>query len=157
MRKVALSLREQLFEAPLYRMVYAESDQLSGLIIDRYADLCVVQCITAGMEAVKEAVLEALDRVLRPTGIVLRADSSLRQLEGLNSYQQVVADVPEEAEVKKHGLSFSVSLQRGQKTGWFYDQRVNRLQLRRYVKDKRVLDVFGYTGGWGLQAAAGAG
>ena len=155
---VALSLREQLFEEPFYRLAYAESDQLPGLVIDRYADLCVVQCTTAGMEAVKDQVLEALDKVLRPAGILVRADSSIRRLEGLDSYQQVIGSVPEEVSVREHGLSFSVSLQQGQKTGWFYDQRLNRARLRSYVQGKRVLDVFSYAGAWGLQAAAaGAG
>lgn len=153
--KVALSLRERLFEEPFYRLVYAESDQLPGLIIDRYGDLCVVQCTTAGMEAVRDQLLEALQKVVRPAGILLRADSAIRELEGLNRYQEVVGRVPEEVEVRELGLSFSVSLQRGQKTGWFYDQRMNRARLRDYVRDKRVLDVFSYAGGWGLQAAAG--
>jgi 23S rRNA (cytosine1962-C5)-methyltransferase len=151
---VALSLREQLFEQPFYRLAYAESDQLPGLVIDRYADTCVVQCTTAGMEAVREQVLEALDKVLRPAGILLRADSSIRKLEGLDSYQQVIGNVPEELTVKEHGLSFAVSLREGQKTGWFYDQRLNRARLRNYVRGKRVLDVFSYAGAWGLQAAA---
>ena len=155
---VALSLREQLFEEPFYRLAYAESDQLPGLVIDRYADLCVVQCTTAGMEAVKDQVIEALEKVIRPAGILVRADSSIRQLEGLDSYQQVIGSVPEEVSVKEHGLSFSVSLRQGQKTGWFYDQRMNRARLRNYVQGKRVLDVFSYAGAWGLQAAAaGAG
>ena len=149
---VALSLREQLFEQPFYRLAYAESDQLPGLVIDRYADTCVVQCTTAGMEAVREQVLEALDKVLRPAGTLLRADSSIRKLEGLDSYQQVIGNVPEELTVKEHGLSFSVSLREGQKTGWFYDQRLNRARLRNYVRGKRVLDVFSYAGAWGLQA-----
>ena len=151
---VALSLREQLFEQPFYRLAYAESDQLPGLVIDRYADTCVVQCTTAGMEAVREQVLEALDKVLRPAGILLRADSSIRKLEGLDSYQQVIGNVPGELTVKEHGLSFAVSLREGQKTGWFYDQRQNRARLRNYVRGKRVLDVFSYAGAWGLQAAA---
>jgi len=102
----------------------------------------------------QEQVLEALDKVLRPAGILLRADSSIRKLEGLDSYQQVIGNVPEELTVKEHGLSFAVSLREGQKTGWFYDQRLNRARLRNYVRGKRVLDVFSYAGAWGLQAAA---
>jgi len=155
---VALSLREQLFDAPYYRLVYGESDQLPGLVIDRYGDVCVVQCTTAGMETVKEEVLEALHKVIRPAGVLLRADSSIRELEGLDLYQEVLGSVPEQVEVKEHGLRFSVSLRQGQKTGWFYDQRMNRGRLRNYVSGKRVLDVFSYVGAWGLQAAgAGAG
>jgi 23S rRNA (cytosine1962-C5)-methyltransferase len=152
--KVALSLRERLFDKPYYRLVYGETDQLPGLVIDRYNDICVVQITTAGMEAVKEQVLEALNKVVHPAGIVLRADSSVRKLEGLDSYQEVIGDVPEQVTLEEHGLSFSVSLQQGQKTGWFFDQRMNRARLANYVSGKRVLDVFSYVGAWGLQAAA---
>ena len=152
--KVALSLRERLFDKPYYRLVYSETDQLPGLVIDRYNDICVVQITTAGMEAVKEQVLEAVHKVLRPAGIVLRADSAVRKLEGLESYREDIGSVPEQVTVEEHGLSFSVSLQQGQKTGWFYDQRMNRARLGNYVSGKRVLDVFSYVGAWGLQAAA---
>jgi len=151
---IALALRERLFDRPFYRFVYGEADQLPGLVIDRYGDICVVQCTTAGMEAVREQVLEALDKVLRPVGIVLRADSAVRQLEGLELYQDSVGAVPEQVRVEEQGLRFSVSLAQGQKTGWFYDQRMNRARLRNYALGKRVLDVFSYVGAWGLQAAA---
>ncbi len=153
--KVALSLRELLFDRPFYRLVYGESDQLPGLVIDRYGDVCVVQLTTAGMEAVREQVLEALDKVIHPKGVVLRGDSSIRKFEGLDSYVETLGEVPEQVMVEESGLKFEVSLQEGQKTGWFYDQRMNRQRLRAYSKDKRVLDVFSYVGGWGLQAAAG--
>ncbi|VAW76855.1 23S rRNA (cytosine(1962)-C(5))-methyltransferase [hydrothermal vent metagenome] len=153
--KVALSLRERLFDRPYYRLVYGESDQLPGLVIDRYGDVCVVQLTTAGMEAVREPVLEALDKVIHPKGVVLRCDSSIRKFEGLESYVETLGEVPEQVMVEESGLGFEVSLQEGQKTGWFYDQRLNRQRLRAYSKDKRVLDVFSYVGGWGLQAAAG--
>lgn len=155
---VALALRERLFDQPCYRLVYAEADQLPGLVIDRYGDVCVVQCTTAGMEAVKDEVLAALDKVVRPAGVLWRADSAVRQLEGLDSYREVHGNVPEQVEVTEHGVKFAVSLLQGQKTGWFYDQRMNRARLRSYVKGARVLDVFSYVGAWGVQAAAaGAG
>jgi len=153
--KVALSLREHLFDQPFYRLVYGESDQLPGLVIDRYGDVCVVQLTTAGMEAVREQVLEALDKVIHPKGVVLRGDSAIRKFEGLDSYQETLGEVPEQVRVEEAGVGFEVSLQQGQKTGWFYDQRMNRIRLRAYAKDRRVLDVFSYVGGWGLQAAAG--
>lgn len=151
---VALSLRQRLFEAPFYRLVYGEADQLPGLVIDRYADVCVVQCSTAGMEAVRDEILEALDQVLHPQGILIRADSPIRKLEGLELYQDSVGRVPEMVEIMENGLCFTVSLQQGQKTGWFYDQRMNRARMAAYARGKRVLDVFSYAGAWGLQAAA---
>jgi 23S rRNA (cytosine1962-C5)-methyltransferase len=154
---VALALRERLFDAPFYRLVFGEADQLPGLVIDRYGDVCVVQCTTAGMEAVKEAVLEALDKVLHPRGVQWRADSAVRLLEGLDSYREVHGQVPDDIELVEHGVRFRVSLLEGQKTGWFYDQRMNRARLHNYVAGRRVLDVFSYVGAWGVQAArAGA-
>jgi 23S rRNA (cytosine1962-C5)-methyltransferase len=152
---VALALRERLFEGGCYRLVYGEADQLPGLIVDRYGDVCVVQCTTAGMERVKEDIVSALDKVLRPRGVLIRADSPVRALEGLPSYQEMRGEVPEQVQIEEHGVRFTVSLKQGQKTGWFYDQRVNRMWLRDFVAGRRVLDVFSYVGAWGLQAAAG--
>jgi len=151
---IALALRERLFAQPFYRLAYGEADLLPGLVVDRYGDVCVVQCTTAGMEAVKAQVLEALDKVLHPRGIVWRADSPVRSLEGLDSYREVHGSVPAEVELAEHGVNFRVSLLEGQKTGWFYDQRMNRARLRDYVAGRRVLDVFSYVGAWGVQAAA---
>ena len=152
--KVALSLRERLFEQPFYRLVYGESDQLPGLVVDRYGDVLVVQITTAGMERVKPALLEALERVLHPRGILLRCDTGVREREGLERYVTRHGEVPETVEIKEAGLRFGVSPAGGQKTGWFFDQRMNRLRLRDYVRGRRVLDVFSYVGAWGLQAAA---
>jgi 23S rRNA (cytosine1962-C5)-methyltransferase len=151
---VALALRERLFRAPFYRLVYGEADQLPGLVIDRYGEVCVVQCTTAGMEAVKDEVLAALDKVLHPAGVLWRADSPVRQLEGLDSYREVHGNVPGHVDLVEHGVRFRVSLLEGQKTGWFYDQRMNRARLHNYVAGQRVLDVFSYVGAWGVQAAA---
>jgi hypothetical protein len=141
---VALALRERLFRAPFYRLVYGEADQLPGLVIDRYGEVCVVQCTTAGMEAVKDEVLAALDKVLHPAGVLWRADSPVRQLEGLDSYREVHGNVPGHVDLVEHGVRFRVSLLEGQKTGWFYDQRMNRARLHNYVAGQRVLDVFSY-------------
>lgn len=151
---IALSLREALFDEPFYRLVYGDSDQLSGLVIDRYGDFCVVQCTTAGMEAVRDEVVDALQKVLKPKGILLRAEGSMRKLEGLESYQKVIGDIPDTIEVLENGVRYRVSLREGQKTGWFYDQRMNRARLRTYAPGRRVLDVYSYVGGWGLQAAS---
>jgi 23S rRNA (cytosine1962-C5)-methyltransferase len=151
---VALALRERLFPTPFYRLVYGEADQLPGLVIDRYGEVCVVQCTTAGMDAVKDEVLAALEKVLHPRGVLWRADSAVRQLEGLDSYREVRGELPEHIELVEHGVRFRVSLLEGQKTGWFYDQRMNRARLHTYVAGQRVLDVFSYVGAWGVQAAA---
>ena len=150
----ALQLRESLFEQANYRLVYGESDGLPGLVIDRYGDVLVVQFTTAGMEAVRDLLLEVLNRVLAPSGIVLRNDTPVRALEGLSQEPEIIGDVPETVTLEEGGVQFEVPLAAGQKTGWFYDQRSNRLAMHKYVQNKRVLDVFSYVGAWGLQAAA---
>ena len=153
----ALALREALFAAPFYRLVFGEGDALPGLVIDRYGDVCVVQITTAGMEALREPMLEALQQMLAPVGILLRNDSPLRALEGLSQENEVIGSVPDSVDLEEGGAHFSVPLGAGQKTGWFYDQRSNRLMMHKYVRDKRVLDMFSYIGAWGIQAAvAGA-
>jgi len=150
----ALQLRESLFEHPNYRLVYGESDGLPGLVIDRYGDVLVVQITTAGMESVRELLLDVLNKVLAPSGILLRNDTPVRALEGLSQEVEIIGEVPETVTLKEGGVQFEVPLTAGQKTGWFYDQRSNRTAMHKYVQDKRVLDVFSYIGAWGLQAAA---
>jgi len=152
---VALSLRERLYAKPFYRLVYGEGDGLPGLIVDRYGDLCVAQITTAGMERLKDDILAALQKVVKPAAVLWRNDSPVRELEGL---ERAVADaagvVPDAVEIEEDGLRFRVAPRTGQKTGWFYDQRDNRARLDRYVQGRRVLDVFSYTGAWGIRAAA---
>jgi len=152
---VALSLRERLYDRPFYRLVYGEGDSLPGLIVDRYGDLCVAQLTTAGMDRMRDEVLAALQKVVKPAAVLWRNDSSMRALEGL---ERTVADaagaVPETVTVEEEGLRFQVAPRVGQKTGWFYDQRDNRARLDRYVAGRRVLDVFSYVGAWGIRAAA---
>jgi 23S rRNA (cytosine1962-C5)-methyltransferase len=153
---IALGLRDALFPAPYYRLVYGEADGLPGLIVDRYGDALVVQLTTAGMEALKDQVIAALDKVLRPAVIVLRNDLASRDLEGLEQYIEVAkGTVSTQTEVIEGDARFAVSLTEGQKTGWFYDQAANRDRLMKYVAGKRVLDVCSYVGAWGVRAALG--
>jgi 23S rRNA (cytosine1962-C5)-methyltransferase len=155
---IALSLRERVFHKPFYRLVYGESDFLPGLIVDRYGDTLVVQITTAGMEQAKENIIEALCKVLKPRGILLRNDHSMRELEQLESYVSVAyGEVDDVVIIEENDSQFHVPVTSGQKTGWFYDHRINRQTMRQYVHGKRVLDLFSYIGGWGVQAAtAGA-
>jgi len=152
---VALSLRDRLFDKPYYRLVFGDSDGLPGLVVDRFADVLVAQITTAGMERLKAEVIAALDKVVKPAAILLRNDSSMRAMENLPSYIETAhGEVPEWLALEENGLRFEAPLARGQKTGWFYDHRMNRARLAHYVKGKRVLDVFSYLGAWGVQAAA---
>ncbi|MEE2730080.1 MAG: class I SAM-dependent rRNA methyltransferase [Pseudomonadota bacterium] len=154
----ALALRERVYPEPYYRLVYGDSDGLSGLVIDRFGDHLVVQVNTAGMERLLPMLLPALDAVLQPKGVLLRNDSPLREQEGLTLDVSVASgDWPAALSLQENGVPFQALGETGQKTGWFYDHRENRRELMRWVKGKRVLDVFSYIGGWGLQAlAAGA-
>lgn len=161
---VALGLRERLYEHPYYRLVHGEADGLPGLVIDRFGETLVVQMNTAGMERVRPAILEALEKVLKPRGILLRNDSPIRQLENLEPYVEAIGEVPEAVRLEENGVAFEAPLAGGQKTGWFFDHRDNRAWVQGLVRGMarrsapRVLDVFSYIGGWGIQAAvAGAG
>ena len=156
--KIALSLRERLFDKPFYRLVYGESDFLPGLVVDRFGDVLAVQLNTAGMEAMREEVIAALEKVLKPRAILLRNDSSARKQEGLESYvEPALGEVPEVVEIEENQTRFEVPLLSGQKTGWFYDHRLNRARVQSMAAGMRVLDVFSYVGGWGVAAAqAGA-
>ena len=154
----ALRLRTMLFPEPFGRLVYGEGDWLPGLVVDRYGDVLVAQITTAGMERLRDEIVAALDEVVRPSGILLRNDVSSREMEGLRLYvESALGEVPDRVPIEENGVRFEVPLLEGQKTGWFYDHRANRERTGRYVVGKRVLDVFSYLGGWGVQAAvAGA-
>ncbi len=150
----ALALRERLSAAPYYRWVFGESDQLPGLVLDRYGDVVVGQIATAGMEALQDAVSAAVRRVLSPAVLFWKNDSGARELEGLpKSAAAAFGTAPEQLSVREGALTFSVPLVAGQKTGWFYDQTANRARLGRYVgPGARVLDVCSYAGGWAVSA-----
>jgi 23S rRNA (cytosine1962-C5)-methyltransferase len=151
----ALELREQLFPEPYYRWAFAESDGLPGLIVDRYGDVVVAQIYTAGMERVRDLIVSAIEQLVQPRAILLRNDSSARALEGLP--EEVVCAYGEcdgPVRVRENGTEFVVDAIHGQKTGWFYDQRMNRTRMREYVRGRRVLDLFSYAGSWSVQAAA---
>ncbi len=154
--KKALEFRERIFDRPYYRLVYGESDGLPGLVVDRYGDFIVAQINTAGMAVLKEPVIAAIQEVVNPQGLLFRNDSPARKLEGLpEEVELAFGEIPEQVTVEENGLAFSVPLHSGQKTGWYFDHRDNRARLRRYVRGRRVLDVFSYLGGWGMNAAAG--
>lgn len=154
----ALHLRELLFERPFYRLVYGESDGLPGIVIDRFGDVLVVQANTAGAERLLEPTVAILDKLLLPRAIVLKNVSSSRELEGLNSYVEILRGVLDgPTRIVENDVPFWVDPVQGQKTGWFYDHRLNRKMAAKLAKCQRVLDLFCYTGAWGVQAAvAGA-
>ena len=153
--RVALSLRERLYAAPYYRLIYGESDGLPGLVVDRYGSACVVQIGTAGMERLKNQIQQALEQVLGCEALLFKNDGSTRDMEGLPGYVEAARGRFDELSlVVEDGLEFQVPLAEGQKTGWFFDQAANRRALVKYVRaGARVLDVFSYVGAWGVRAA----
>lgn len=153
--KIALSLRESSYNTTYYRLVFGDADGLSGLVVDRFADILVVQISTAGMERVKSEIIEALQDVVKPVAILMKNDGKMRNIEGLDTYvEEVVGTVPEVVYLQENDTLFQAPVWDGQKTGWFYDHRENRKTMQQYCAGKRVLDVFSYVGGWGVQAAA---
>lgn len=149
----ALTWRLRIYDKPFYRLCYGESDFLPGVVIDRFGDYCVVQLTTAGAEACKQQIVAAVQALVSAHGVVLRNDSAARELEGLSAYTEVAyGDVPEEVLIEENQTGFYVLPLSGQKTGWFYDHRSNRRLLQEYAKGKRVLDVFSYSGAWGMAA-----
>jgi 23S rRNA (cytosine1962-C5)-methyltransferase len=152
---VALALREKLNPEPYYRLVFGESDGLPGLVLDRYGDVVVGQIGTAGMELMREAITDAVVKVLQPSAVIWKNDGSFRKLESLPEYADVGFGAHAGAlRVREGGLDFDIDPIGGQKTGWFYDQHANRDRLAPYARGARVLDLFSYVGAWGLRAAA---
>ena len=142
-----------------WRVVNGESDQLPGLIVDKFDDVLVVQIRNAGMESRKSLLVGLLVSVLEPRGIYERSDIEARAEEGLEPRVGALwGDVPHTVEIVEDDVRFVVNLVAGQKTGFYLDQRDNRRRLRALVRDgDRVLDVYSYVGAFGLHAAkAGA-
>jgi len=151
----AQSLREPFYSDQCYRWVYGDSDFLPGLVVDRFGEYLSVQVNHAALEPNIQAIVDVLADVSNAQGIVLRNDGKAREAEGLESYVENINDsVPEWVDLVENGVSLQAPVLKGQKTGWFYDHRDNRAKLKELVKGKRVLDLFSYVGGWGVQAAA---
>ena len=149
----AVEMRERVYATPHYRAVYGESDGCPGMVVDRYGDVLVAQLNTAGIVKMREQIVEALHQVVKPRGILLRSAGSVRQIEGIDEFDEPIGDVPEIADVHEDNAILSAPLRAGQKTGYFFDQRDNRTRLARYVRDARVLDLYSYIGAWGVRAA----
>ncbi len=152
--KDALSLRQLHFDKPYYRFIFGDSDGLPGLVVDRFGDTVVAQISNAGMEKFKSQIAEALVAILQPKTILFKNDGKMREVEQLDCYvESLLGEMPDTVFVEENGVKFAIDPVAGQKTGWFYDHRMNRLKLKNYVAGKRVLDLFSYAGGWGVQAA----
>ena len=145
-------------EENAYRLCFGESDGLPGLVIDRYGSILVLQILCAGIEKRLDIIAQALDDLLKPTGIYLKNDHRTRALEGLPlECRTLSGHVPEKVAIMESGLRFSAAIGEGQKTGHYFDQRDNRAYLKPYFAGRTVLDLYCYTGGFAITAAkAGA-
>ena len=148
------------------RLVFGEADGFPGLTVDRFSDILVTQTLSVGMENIKDVVFPLLVRVLRADGqeirgIYERNDVAIRELEGLpqnKGWYSLSGETPPDStvtEICENGVFYRVDVENGQKTGFFLDQKYNRLAVARLAKGKRVLDCFTHTGSFALNAAMG--
>ncbi|ANQ09561.1 Uncharacterized protein PCOAH_00046130 [Plasmodium coatneyi] len=137
-----------------FRVVNAESDFLPGVIIDKFDKLICVQINASGMDILLHSILKSIEQVLNPEIIILKNDSKIRKLEKLPLKKEVYKGIYNAPiEVRENGLTFFVDVLKGQKTGWYYDQRLNRAMLISYCKNRKVLDLFSYVGSFGITLA----
>ena len=153
----AYKLRQQLYpNQNSFRVVYGESDDISGFVLDKYENFCVAQFISAGADKNKHDILEAVQDVINPKGIVIRNDSYLRKLENLTGENEIYSGkIPDDILITENDIKYYVDIKTGQKTGFFFDQRDNRKLFQKYCKDKKVLDCFTHTGSFGINALKG--
>jgi 23S rRNA (cytosine1962-C5)-methyltransferase len=146
--------RSLLGEGSACRLVFGEGDLLPGIIVDRYGDYLVLQTLSSGADAIKPLLVDILREALKPSGILQRNDAKARRLEGLEEIRSVLwGTVPDEIEILEEGTRFVVDLLRGQKTGFFLDQKENRIAAKKYAFG-RALDCFTNTGAFALQFAS---
>jgi len=147
-------VRRAGIDATGFRVVHAEGDGLPSLIVDRYGDIVVAQLLSAGLDALRGAVVDAIREVLAPAGLLLRNDAAVRERERLpRSVELAFGDVPQTLEVREGRVRYIAAPWTGQKTGAFLDQRENRMLVGR-IAGGRCLDVFAYHGGFALHLAA---
>lgn len=147
-------LRKKLFpESETFRVVNGESDFLPGLIIDKYDDYLSIQTYSVGMDLRIPLICDVLEKMFHPKGIVERNESQLRNLEGIPLRKNLLRGTVTPAIIELNGIKFSVDILGGQKSGFFLDQRQNRLSIKPFVHNASVLDCFSNEGGFGLYAS----
>lgn len=154
----AVARRRPIFEdgtTNCARVVHAEGDDLSSLVVDRYGDVLVVEIANRGVEQIKPLIVEVLQRELQPRAIYFKNDLPLRKTEGLDTTNAWSGGTSASPVVLESSLRFRVDPEEGQKTGFFLDQRENRRIARTLAGGRRMLNLFSYTGGFGVYAAAG--
>ena len=159
----AWEYRKTTVDTSSCRVIFGEADFLPGLVVDKYEDVLVVQCLALGMEQFKQVIVDILKEVLAEDGIIVRgvyerSDANERTKEGLSKHKGFIGDpFDTNVEIVENGVHYMVDVVNGQKTGFFLDQKYNRLAMQRICKGKRVLDCFTHMGTFALNAGiAGA-
>lgn len=156
--KAAIESRQSILneETNTCRLVFSESDYLPGLIADKYGDYLSLQILTSGIEAMKPAILDELQKLTGAKGIFDKSDLSARAHDGLAATEGLLwGELPPDfVEVKENGIKYHINIIEGQKSGFYCDQRLNRKVLASYTREKKVLDCFSYSGGFTLNALA---
>lgn len=153
--KAAWEFRKRVADINSCRVVFAESDFLPALVVDKFSDILVLQTSALGIERFKTEIVDILCDLIKPQGVYERNDIHVRELEGLSQVTGFLrgsfdTNVP----MIENGIRFIVDVAEGQKTGYFLDQKENRAALKPFVKDAKVLDCFSHTGSFALHAAA---
>jgi len=155
----AYAYRKDLMDLSSCRLIFGEADFLPGFIVDKFSTVLVVQSLALGMEQFKLAIVDELKTLLKADGITVsgvfeRSDAKVREHEGLEKFKGFIGDeFNTQVEIIENGVKFLVDVKDGQKTGFFLDQKFNRLAIHKLVKNKTVLDCFTHTGSFGLNAA----
>ncbi|MCE5182813.1 MAG: class I SAM-dependent methyltransferase [Betaproteobacteria bacterium] len=154
----AIGLRQELGKVTNgMRLVHGESDGLPGLVVDRYGDVLVIQVLSAGIECWRDTLADLLVELTGCANIYERSDAEVRELEGLPARMGLLRGVlPSPLLIHEHGLKFYVDVEKGQKTGFYLDQRDNRRRIGELANDKDVLNCFCYSGGFSLSALQGS-
>jgi 23S rRNA (cytosine1962-C5)-methyltransferase len=159
--KMCWEYRKKVVDTACCRVVFGEADFLPGITIDKFADVLVVQSLALGIDQYKELIVEQLKQILLEDGIAIRgvyerSDAAVRIQEGMEQVKGFIgAEFDTKVQIVENGIKYNVDIVDGQKTGFFLDQKYNRLSIRSICKDAHVLDCFTHTGSFGLNAAAG--
>ena len=150
----AWDYRKLLCDPMSCRLIYSESDFLPGLVVDKFADVLVLQSLSLGIDRIKDMICDLLMEIVQPAGIWERSDVPVQRLEGLAQTTGLLrGEVPDEVDMVENGIHFLVDVKHGQKTGFFLDQKQNRAALKPLCRNARVLDCFCHNGSFSLHAA----
>lgn len=150
----AVDYRRKFADLQSSRLIHAEADGLPAIVVDSFGPVLSLQCLSFGMSKYQEIIVDALAEKLSPLGIYERNDVPIRRLEGMEQSTGVLyGEVPDQVEISENGIRMNVDVKRGQKTGYFLDQKENRAAIAPFVKDMKVLDCFTHTGSFALHAA----